>query len=60
MVITKDGGTPCGACRQVLSEFGLDIEVIIADKKGIIKDELTIGELLPRSFGPNNLENGGA
>lgn len=59
-VITKDGGTPCGACRQVLSEFGLDILVVIADEQGNIQHELSVGDLLPSSFGPQNLENGGA
>lgn len=48
-VITKDGGSPCGACRQMLSEFGLDIDVIIADEKG--KYTLTTtGDLLPLAF----------
>ena len=42
--------TPCGVCRQVLSEFcGPDFEIILA----INEDEyevVTLGELLPRSF----------
>jgi cytidine deaminase len=54
-VATRDGGTPCGACRQVLAEFGLDILVIIADEKGKIFHELTVDQLLPVSFGPQNL-----
>lgn len=39
---------PCGACRQVLSEFGPDLEVW-----GVGRDELTrwtVGELLPAPF----------
>lgn len=59
-VATKDAGTPCGACRQVLAEFGLDIQVIITDDQGRVKHNLTVDELLPRSFGPTNLEKGGA
>ncbi|HQV70560.1 MAG TPA: cytidine deaminase [Thermoflexales bacterium] len=48
-VVTKDGGSPCGACRQMLAEFGLDIDVIIADEKG--KYTLTTtGDLLPLAF----------
>src|SRR5512141_1297976 len=30
-LVTDNGGAPCGACRQVLSEFGLDTRVMIAD-----------------------------
>lgn len=48
-VVTKDGGSPCGACRQMLSEFGLDIDVIISDEKGNYT-LTTTGELLPLAF----------
>jgi cytidine deaminase len=54
-VVTSNGGTPCGACRQVLSEFGLDTIVIIADEKGNLRQETTVAELLPGAFGPNDL-----
>lgn len=48
-VVTDDGGTPCGACRQVLAEFGDAIAVIVADAHG--KYTLTSsGELLPLAF----------
>ena len=33
-VVTENGVTPCGACRQVLIEFGDDIQVIVADTAG--------------------------
>src|SRR4030067_357958 len=33
-VVTVNGGTPCGACRQVLAEFGLGTVVLIADGAG--------------------------
>jgi cytidine deaminase len=58
-VVTKDGGSPCGSCRQVLSEFGQDILVIIANDQGKVLHELTIGELLPAAFDSTNLENSG-
>lgn len=54
-VVTRDGGTPCGSCRQVLAEFGLDILVLIADEQGNLKQELKVKELLPYNFGPANL-----
>ena len=53
-VVTATGGSPCGACRQVLSEFGLDTRVIIADLDGN-RTEWTVEGLLPASFGPENL-----
>jgi len=56
-VVTRDGGTPCGACRQVLSEFGPEILVLIADESGAIRQEATVSELLPGAFGPDNLDS---
>jgi len=55
-VVTRDGGSPCGSCRQVLSEFGLETIVLIADDKGNITSETTVDELLPGAFGPSNLK----
>ena len=54
-VVTDNGGSPCGACRQVLSEFGLDTLVIMADGEGVIVKELTVRELLPEAFTPEHL-----
>lgn len=54
-VVTDNAGTPCGACRQVLAEFGLDTLVIIADKDGVVKMEKTVAELLPGAFTPADL-----
>lgn len=50
-VVTSNAGAPCGACRQVLSEFGLDTIVLIADDQRNVVAETTVGELLPRAFG---------
>lgn len=46
--------SPCGACRQVISEFGEDIPLIMANLKGDIKIK-KIKELLPEAFGKNDL-----
>jgi cytidine deaminase len=54
-VATSNGGMPCGACRQVLSEFGLDIQVIVVDESGKVMAETTVRDLLPGSFGPQDL-----
>jgi cytidine deaminase len=55
-VVTKNGGTPCGSCRQVLAEFGLETLVLIADTSGELKNTYTVAELLPQSFGNADLE----
>ena len=46
---------PCGVCRQVLAEFcGGDLEIILPSDSGDTK-RFTLTELLPESFGPDNL-----
>jgi cytidine deaminase len=55
VVATENGGTPCGSCRQVMAEFGMETEVIIVDAKGKIIQETTVNELLPGAFGPEHL-----
>ena len=47
--------TPCGGCRQRLREFAdASTPVLVADAEGV-KGRFTLGELLPHSFGPENL-----
>src|SRR5512136_1967495 len=53
-VVTENGGTPCGACRQVLNEFGQDMRVLIAGENGKYQ-AYQLPELLPASFGPAQL-----
>ncbi len=49
--------TPCGACRQRIREFANeDTRIYIADTNGH-RATFTLGELLPHSFGPHNLEH---
>ena len=54
-VVTEQGGMPCGSCRQVIAEFGLDTVILIADKNGTLLKEFTIDELLPGAFRPADL-----
>ena len=54
-VITENGGTPCGACRQVIWELCGDIPIYIADGNGKI-DETTSKELLPNAFDDSSLK----
>ena len=53
-VVTENGGSPCGSCRQTLREFGSEIVVLIADGMGTYH-ETTVAELLPDSFSATNL-----
>jgi cytidine deaminase len=47
--------TPCGGCRQKIREFGgAATRVLVCGPEGLRK-EFTLGELLPESFGPDNL-----
>lgn len=57
VVATENGGFPCGACRQVMAEFGLDLLVVMVNKKGAITQESTLRELLPSAFTPDVLKN---
>ena len=54
-VATSNGGSPCGSCRQVLAEFGLDTIVLIADEHGRLVQETSVGKLLPGAFTPKDL-----
>jgi cytidine deaminase len=54
-VVTDNGGSPCGGCRQVMAEFGLDIIVLIADGEGHLQKQMTVEELLPEAFTPKHL-----
>lgn len=54
-VVTDNGGSPCGGCRQVLVEFGLDTVVLIANGEGKLLKEMTVKDLLPEAFLPEHL-----
>jgi cytidine deaminase len=54
VVATADGGTPCGACRQVLSEFHDDanpMQIITVTPDGHIVMKTWLRDLLPEGFG---------
>jgi cytidine deaminase len=57
-VVTSNGGSPCGGCRQVMAEFGLDTVVLIGDGEGRLVQETTVGGLLPGAFTPKDLGTG--
>lgn len=56
---TPEPTAPCGACRQVLREFGPDMKVI-STCDGPNRIETTLASLLPNSFGPENLNTSGS
>ena len=56
-VVTANGGTPCGSCRQVLAEFGLETVVMIADAEGNLLQEISVSDLLPGAFTPDSLRS---
>jgi len=49
-IVTKDGGMPCGSCRQVMAEFSPEMVVIVADDNGKITAEKKLSDLLPGAF----------
>jgi cytidine deaminase len=48
--------TPCGGCRQKIREFAKgDVKIHMCGEDGKVKQTFTLDELLPASFGPENL-----
>jgi len=58
IAVISDSGDftyPCGICRQVLSEWGLDMEVIVADFAENFRVH-KLSEILPFAFTNENME----
>ena len=53
-VVSETMASPCGACRQVLAEFGLDTKVVIGDLESG-REIYSVGDLLPAAFTPARL-----
>ncbi len=52
---TPEPTAPCGACRQVINEFGPDANILcICDGPELVDQPLS--QLLPCAFGPHNLK----
>lgn len=56
VVATENGGSPCGSCRQMLAEFGLDLTILIVNSEGKVLQETSLKELLPQAFTPASLK----
>ena len=53
-IATAGGGTPCGACRQVLVEFAPELPILLIDvDRPSAVVELNLRELLPKAFSLN-------
>jgi cytidine deaminase len=55
VVVTRNGGTPCGMCRQMLYEFAPNLRLITADLNGRMIADYRLSDLLPDGFGPGSL-----
>ena len=56
VAIASVGGVPpCGACRQFLAEFGLDVPIILVNLIDGARKVCHLSDLLPSSFGPGDL-----
>jgi cytidine deaminase len=56
VVATRNAGSPCGMCRQMLFEFSPTMRVILTDLDGNIRSDCSLSDLLPDGFGPSSLE----
>lgn len=54
-VASSNGGSPCGSCRQVLAEFGMETIVLVLDAAGRLVLQMCVADLLPVAFGPASL-----
>ncbi|NLE77535.1 MAG: cytidine deaminase [Chloroflexi bacterium] len=54
VVLSANGGTPCGACRQVLREFCEDLPILVVSAAGE-RRLFCLSQLLPQAFAPSDL-----
>lgn len=55
VVVSRNGVSPCGACRQVIYDICGNIDIILVNEQGEIQDTMKMLELLPRAFGHKDL-----
>lgn len=54
-VATSNGGTPCGACRQVIHEQCGEIRIYLVGENSGQPVKFTTSQLLPHPFGPDEI-----
>lgn len=57
VVATRDGGAPCGICRQMLAEFAPQLDVVLVDFSGRVTLRTRLDQLLPYSFDGSSLRD---
>jgi cytidine deaminase len=55
VVATRNAGSPCGMCRQMMFEFAPEMRVLLVDFEGKVRWDGALQDLLPLGFGPNSL-----
>lgn len=52
---SDDPISPCGICRQFIRELNKSVLIVMYSKSGDKVEVMSLEELLPKSFGPENL-----
>lgn len=56
VVATRNAGSPCGMCRQMLYEFAPQLRVLLVDFDGHIHLDTSLSALLAHGFSPAKLD----
>lgn len=57
VIATRNGGSPCGMCRQMLYEFAPTLRVVCVDAHGEVTVDTSLDQLLLHGFGPASLKD---
>lgn len=55
VVMTRNGGSPCGICRQMMYEFSPNLRVLLVREDGEITFDGSLSQLLPLGFNASSL-----
>ncbi len=55
-ISSRGAVTPCGACRQVIHDVCGNIDIILGDENGNIREITSTAALLPEAFGDKDLD----